>query len=196
MRITMRTMLVVSACLVPLAISVLGQSASSKAATYITKEEIDTVNKQPGGDRQIRVVDIGHENFAVGIVHRGATGAAARGAGGGGGAAARANTPPPEPCGDKSATPPPAGSPSGLTHDHQTEGYYIVSGGGKMVTGGRIVNGRRSAPESAVTRSQRPHARPRDRPDFVNTRREGRRHHHHSAEHGAGLLNIPDHVYY
>ncbi len=151
MRIAMRTVLVVAACLTPFAISVLGQSASSKSATYITKEEIDTVNKQPGVDRQISVVDIGHENFAVGIVHRGATGAA-RGAGAGGGGAARANTPPPEPCGEKSATPPPAGTPNGLTHDHQTEGYYIVSGGGTMVTGGRIVNGRRSAPESAVTR--------------------------------------------
>jgi mannose-6-phosphate isomerase-like protein (cupin superfamily) len=152
MRITTRTMLVVAACLVPFAMAsvVLGQSGSSKAATYITKEEIDIVNKQPGGDRQIKVVDIGHENFAVGIVHRGATGAAARGAGGG--AAARANAPAPEPCGEKSATPPPAGTPNGLTHDHQTEGYYIVSGGGTMVTGGRIVNGRRSAPDSAVTR--------------------------------------------
>ena len=48
--------------------------------------------------------------------------------------------------------PPPAGAPNGLTHDSQTEGYYIVSGGGTMVTGGRIVNGRRSAPDSAVTR--------------------------------------------
>ena len=144
------TMLVVSACLVLTAAqSVLTQSSSSKAATYITKEEIDTVNKQPGGDRQIRVVDIGHENFAVGIVHRGATGAPAAG---GGGAAARANTPPAEPCGEKSATPPPSGAPNGLTHDQQTEGYYIVSGGGTMVTGGHIVNGRRSAPDSAVTK--------------------------------------------
>jgi mannose-6-phosphate isomerase-like protein (cupin superfamily) len=150
MRITMRTMLAVAAWFVPFAISsaVLGQAGSSKPATYITKEDIDTVNKQPGGDRQIKVVDIGHENFAVGIVHRGATGAA-RGTGAAG--AARANTPAPEPCGEKSATPPPAGTPNGLTHDHQTEGYYIVSGGGTMVTGGRIVNGRRSAPESAVT---------------------------------------------
>ena len=130
--------------------SVLGQSGTSKPATYITKEEIDIVNKQPGGDRQIRVVDIGHENFAVGIVHRGASGAPA--AGGGGRGAARANTPAPEPCGEKSATAPPAGAPNGLTHDNQTEGYYIVSGGGTMVTGGRIVNGRRSASDSAVTR--------------------------------------------
>jgi mannose-6-phosphate isomerase-like protein (cupin superfamily) len=143
-------MLVVAAGVVLIAAQpVLGQSASSKAATYITKEEIDTVNKQPGGDRQIKVVDIGHENFAVGIVHRGATGAPA---GGGGGGAARANTPPAEPCGDKSAAPPPANAPNGLTHDQQTEGYYIVSGGGTMVTGGRIVNGRRSAPDSPVTK--------------------------------------------
>ena len=144
------TMAVVAACFVLVAARpVLSQSASSKAATYITKEEIDTVNKQPGGDRQIRVVDIGHENFAVGIVHRGATGAPAAGGGGG---AARANTPAPEPCGEKSATPPPADAPNGLTHDQQTEGYYIVSGGGTMVTGGRIVNGRRSPPDSAVTK--------------------------------------------
>jgi mannose-6-phosphate isomerase-like protein (cupin superfamily) len=150
MRITKRTTL--AACLVTFAIaSVLGQSTPPKSATYITKEEIDLVNKQPGGDRQIRVVDIGHENFAVGIVHRGATGAAAAGAGGGG-AAARANQPPAEPCGEKSATPPPAGTPTALTHDQQTEGYYIVSGGGTMVTGGHLVNGRRSAPDSAVTR--------------------------------------------
>ena len=153
MRITMRTTLAAAACLVTFAIaSVLGQSKPSKAATYITKEEVDLVNKQPGGDRQIKVVDIGHENFAVGIVHRGATGAAAAGAGGGGGAAARANQPPAEPCGEKSATPPPAGTPTALTHDQQTEGYYIVSGGGTMVTGGHLVNGRRSAPEPAVTR--------------------------------------------
>jgi mannose-6-phosphate isomerase-like protein (cupin superfamily) len=140
---------IVAASFVVIAVpSVLGQSGSARPATYITREEIDIVNKQPGGDRQIRVVDIGHENFAVGIVHRGATGAPAAGGGG----AARATTPVPAPCGEKSATAPPAGAPNGLTHDSQTEGYYIVSGGGTMVTGGRIVNGRRSSPDSAVTR--------------------------------------------
>ena len=148
MRTVMRNVVVIVASLTPFV--ALGQSPSSKPATYITKEEIETVNRQPGGDRQIKVVDIGSENFAVGIVHRGPTPAAgARGAGGG---AARANTPAPEPCGERSATPPPAGTPNGLTHDRQTEGYYIVSGGGTMVTGGRIVNGRRSAPDSAVNR--------------------------------------------
>ena len=75
------TILAIAACFVLIAVpSVVGQSGSSKPATYITKEEIDIVNKQPGGDRQIKVVDIGHENFAIGIVHRGATGAARRAA--------------------------------------------------------------------------------------------------------------------
>src|SRR3954470_14583753 len=57
------------------------------AATYISDEEVKAVNALPGVDRTIRVVDIGPENFAVGIVHRGATGAA-RGAGAGAAAGA------------------------------------------------------------------------------------------------------------
>jgi mannose-6-phosphate isomerase-like protein (cupin superfamily) len=126
--------------------------AQTKAATYITKEEVDVVNKQPGTDRTIRVLDIGHENFAVGIIHRGPTGGGRGGAGAAvGGGAGRGAAAPAEPCGEKAASPPPAGTPTGLYHDSQTEGYYIVSGGGTMVTGGRIVNGRRSAPDAAVT---------------------------------------------
>jgi mannose-6-phosphate isomerase-like protein (cupin superfamily) len=147
MRNITHTVLVAVASIAPFV--TLAQSTSSMPATYITKEEVDTVGKQPGGDRQIKIVDVGTENFAVGIVHRGATGAPAAGGGGG---AARANTPPPEPCGERASTPPPAGTPSGLTHDQQTEGYLIVSGGGTMVTGGHLVNGRRSAPDSAVTK--------------------------------------------
>ena len=150
MRTITRSIVIVVASVIPFV--AFGQSASSKPATYITKEEVDTVNKQPGGDRQIKVVDIGSENFAVGIVHRGATPAPGARGGGGGGGAARENAPAVEPCGQKSATPPPAGTPNGLTHDQQTEGYYIVSGGGTMVTGGHLVNGRKSAPDSAVTR--------------------------------------------
>ena len=49
------------------------------------------------------------------------------------------------------STPPPAGGPSGISHDVQTEGYLIVSGAGTMVTGGHIVNGNKSAPEAEVT---------------------------------------------
>ena len=134
---------VLSAIAVALACAPVVLVAQNKAATYITKEQVDTVNKQPGTDRTIQVFDIGHENFAVGVIHRGATG----GGGGRGGAAAA----PAEPCGEKASAPPPAGTPTGLFHDSQTEGYYIISGAGTMVTGGRIVNGRKSAADAAVT---------------------------------------------
>ena len=68
---------------------ILAQSGMKPSgATYISDEEVKAVNALPGVDRTIRVVDIGPENFAVGIIHRGATGAAARGAGAGAGAGA------------------------------------------------------------------------------------------------------------
>jgi mannose-6-phosphate isomerase-like protein (cupin superfamily) len=127
------------------------------AATYITDEEVKAVNATPGIDRTIRVVDIGSENYAVGIIHRGATAAAARagGAGAGAGAAAgtgRAAAAPAERCGEQVSTAPPGAIPGGITHDSQTEGYVIVSGGGTLITGGHIVNGTRSAADSAVTK--------------------------------------------
>jgi mannose-6-phosphate isomerase-like protein (cupin superfamily) len=128
------------------------------AAAYITDEEVKAVNATPGVDRTIRVVDIGNEHFAVGIIHRVAAGAgAARGAGAGAGAGTaagggRAAAAAPVPCGEQATTPPAGAVPGGITHDSQTEGYVIVSGGGTLVTGGHIVNGSRSAPDSAVTR--------------------------------------------
>jgi mannose-6-phosphate isomerase-like protein (cupin superfamily) len=143
-----------------------GFAQAPKAATYITDEEVKAVNATPGVDRTIKVVDIGPENFAVGVIHRGATGGAARGAapagaaagaaggagrgaaGGGGGAAAAA----PQPCGEQSTAPATGSVPGGIAHDQQTEGYLIISGAGTLVTGGKIVNGRKSPPESPVTK--------------------------------------------
>jgi hypothetical protein len=146
--------------------AMLAQGMASKGATYITDEEVKTVNALPGVDRTIRVVDIGPENFSVGIIHRGATGAArgaaagagAAGAGrGGAGAAAgagagRGAVPAAEPCGEQSTAPPTGGTAGTIAHDQQTEGYLIVSGSGTLVTGGKIVNGRRSPAESEVTK--------------------------------------------
>jgi hypothetical protein len=144
------------------------------AATYITDEEVKKVNAEPGVDRTIRVVDIGNENFAIGVIHRGASGAA-RGTGAGAGAAAgrgagaaaagagrgagagaggggrAANATPPEPCGERVTPPPTDGTPGGIAHDSQTEGYLIISGSGTLVTGGKIVNGNKSAPNASVT---------------------------------------------
>lgn len=106
-------------------------------ATHITREEIERVNAAPGTDRNIRVVDIGHENFAIGVVHRGKTENGVE-----------INRPRPrsaEPkgsCGRSAEGAPSGGVAGGITHDAQTEGYYILSGNGRMFTGGHLVNGR------------------------------------------------------
>lgn len=134
---------------------VLSASAASAqapmSATYITDEQVKLINAGPGVDRQIVSVDIGKLNLAVGVIHRGPTGRPAAGGAAAGGAGA-SSTPAPQPCGERVSPPPAAGAPTGIAHDHQTETYVIVSGGGTLVTGGRIVNGRKSAPDGPVTK--------------------------------------------
>src|SRR5262249_62214718 len=111
--------LVLAVALSPVAVSTQSGKAKPTSATYITKEEIDTVNaKGQGTDRAIKVVDIGHENFALGIVHRGKTvngvmtptpGAAGNAAAAGGRSTAPAATP--EACRPQTPTSPPARTP-------------------------------------------------------------------------------------
>ena len=115
------------------------QAQSPRSATYISAEEIAAVNSSPGIDRTVRIVDIGHENLAIGVVHRVPGGA-------------RSFTPINEPCGEQSSSPPTDAIPGGVTHDSQTEAYYIISGGGTLITGGHLVNGRRYASDSDVNR--------------------------------------------
>src|ERR1700686_4593424 len=90
------------------------QSGKTKptTATYISKEEVDIVNsKGQGIDRNIKVVDIGHENFTVGIIHRGKTaGGVAVPSGGAAAAGGRAGAPASEPCGRQMAALPPGGT--------------------------------------------------------------------------------------
>jgi hypothetical protein len=147
MRTTIRQ---VTALVIVLGASATAYAQSPKAATYITDEEVKKVNTLPGVDRQIRVVDIGNENLAVGIVHRGPTGGGAAGGGRRGGAPAAPA--PAEVCAEQSTTPPGDAAATGISHDSQTESYIIVSGGGTLVTGGHIVNGRKSAPNADVTK--------------------------------------------
>lgn len=121
------------------------------AAYYITKEDVDKVNAQPGVDRTIKVMDIGDQHFSVGIIHRGKTGAPAAAAAPRPAAAAPAAAPANvKSCGEAAGSLALSGA-SGIAHYKQTEGYYIVSGAGTMVTGGRVVNGRESAPDAEVT---------------------------------------------
>ena len=159
-----RTILNAAAVAMALAPAVGLAQSKPTSATYITDEEVKTVNALPGVDRTIKVVDIGPENYAVGVIHRGATGA--RGAGGGaaaagggaarGGAAAggagRGGAQQGEPCGEQSTAPTTGGTPGMIAHDQQTEGYLIISGSGTLVTGGKIVNGRKSAADAEVTK--------------------------------------------
>jgi mannose-6-phosphate isomerase-like protein (cupin superfamily) len=158
-----RTILNAAVVAVALAPAVGLAQSKPTSATYITDEEVKAVNALPGVDRTIKVVDIGPENYAVGVIHRGATGA--RGAGGGAaapggaargggaaGGAGRGGAQQGEPCGEQSTAPTTGGTPGMIAHDQQTEGYLIISGSGTLVTGGKIVNGRKSAPDAEVTK--------------------------------------------
>ena len=131
--------LAVACVLSPLAAIAAGKTTPT-TATYIMKDQIDKISateqSQSTRDENAKVVDIGYENFALGIIHRGSTRAPARPAAAGGAAA------PAQPCGRMMAALPPGGTPGGITHDFQTEGYIITSGGGTMFTDGYIVNGR------------------------------------------------------
>jgi mannose-6-phosphate isomerase-like protein (cupin superfamily) len=131
------------------------QAQGAASATYITKEQVDAVNAAPGTDRTLQVFDLGKTAMSIGIIHRGPSGGGGRGAGGAARGAAgggRANAAPPVPCGDKVAALPADATPGAIAHDQTTETYIIVSGSGTLITGGRIVNGNRSGPESEVTR--------------------------------------------
>jgi len=145
---------------VPIALAVLTVSATfaaaqvenmgPKAATYITDADVKKVNALPGVDRQIVSVDIGKLNEAVGIVHRGKLAPPAPGATPAA-AAAPAGGAPPTPCGLPASAAAGSTNGTGISHDHQTETYIIVSGSGTLVTGGQIAAGRKSAPDSPVT---------------------------------------------
>jgi len=108
-------------------------------ATYITEEQWQMVNELPGVDRQIVSRDIGKLNLSVGIIHRGAV---ARASG-------QDNENPERPCGVTSSNR--NSGARGIMHINQTESYYIASGSGTLVTGGEIMNGNASAPDSNVT---------------------------------------------
>ncbi len=83
--------------------------AQINSATDVTEEEYLAVKNGPDGgvDRQVKVVDIGKSNVAVGILHRNALEAT-------------------------------SGPARGIVHSLVTEVYYIYSGSGTLVTGGRI----------------------------------------------------------
>jgi hypothetical protein len=123
-------------------------------ALYISDEDVKAVLKLAAEmkrtipDNTIRVIDMGAYQLSVGIVHRGALPAAPAAAAGRGAAPA---APPPNPqpaCGEPRAG---AKGPNGIFHDDTAETYIVISGSGTLITGGTVVNGRRSDPKSEVT---------------------------------------------
>jgi mannose-6-phosphate isomerase-like protein (cupin superfamily) len=110
-----------------MSLSTTASSQSAKPPTEaidVTKAEIDAVQKHPegGGDRQIKVVDMGKYNVAIGVLHRNAI--------------------------KPSAT----GTVNGIAHTQVTEVYYITSGSGTLVTGGTILNPKPLAPDAEVVK--------------------------------------------
>ena len=159
MKNTALKVLLTAAVLIPVAVYAQPRPGNPTTATVITKAEIDKISateqSQTTRDENARVVDIGDGwSMELGIIHRakqqrddGRGGQAARGRGNAPAAAGRGNAQaaaPTTPCGEQMANPPADALQGAITHDNQTEGYYIVSGGGTAFIDGKLVNGRHS----------------------------------------------------
>ena len=138
-----------AAVLIPVAFYGQVRPGNPTTATVITKGEIDKISateqSQRTRDENAKVVDIGDGwSMELGVIHRSSTRtpppapAAGAGRGAANGAAQVVA------CGEKMETPPADAVPGALTHDNQTEGYYIVSGGGTAFIDGHLINGRHS----------------------------------------------------
>jgi mannose-6-phosphate isomerase-like protein (cupin superfamily) len=152
--------LLTAAVLIPLVVYAQPRPGNPTTATVITKAEIDKISateqNQTTRDENARVVDIGDGwSMELGIIHRakqrvltvGEAKAQAAGRGNAPATAGRGNAQaaaPTTPCGEQMANPPADALQGAITHDNQTEGYYIVSGAGTAFIDGKVVNGRRS----------------------------------------------------
>ena len=132
--------------LMPVAIYAQPRPGNPTTATVITKAEIDKISvteqSQRTRDENAKVVDIGDGwSMELGIIHRASTRNPPPAPAAGASAQAVTQT---TPCGERMANPPADAIPGAITHDNQTEGYYIVSGGGTAFIDGHVVNGRKS----------------------------------------------------
>lgn len=122
--------------------------AQQNAATDIMKSDIDKVLASPGQsvDHTLRVLDFGSYQLSVAVVKRGPSGQRPAGAA------------PQRPANAVSCglTAMPANSKpasaGGISHDDTVETYIVIAGSGTLVTGGQIMNGVRSGPDSEVTK--------------------------------------------
>ena len=128
---------------------VIGWAQAPKDGVYISEEDVKAVlkhsldTKRTIPDNTLRVIDMDKYQLGVAVIHRGAM----TGSGGNAGGGATAANPTPA-CGEQR---PGATGPSGIFHDDTAESYVVISGSATLVTGGTVVNGRRSAPDAEVT---------------------------------------------
>jgi quercetin dioxygenase-like cupin family protein len=128
-----------------------------KDGVYISDEDVKAVlqravdTKRMNPDNAIRVIDMGNYQLSVSVVHRGAMGGGRNTNAGGGNASGAQTVPAVSPsleCGEKR---PDAVGPTGILHDFTAESYVIIAGKATLITGGSIVNGKRSAADSEIT---------------------------------------------
>jgi len=126
---------------------VIALAQAPKDGVYISDEDVKAVLKHSADtkraipDNTLRVIDMDKYQLGVAVIHRGAM------AGGNSGGGATAANPAPA-CGEKR---PGATGPNGIFHDDTAESYVVISGSATLITGGTVVNGRRSAPDAEVT---------------------------------------------
>jgi mannose-6-phosphate isomerase-like protein (cupin superfamily) len=143
----MRKKILQALAMVLAACPVVALAQAPKDGVYISDEDVKAVlkhavdTKRAIPDNTIRVIDMGKYQLGVAVIHRGAMG-------GGGGANASAAANPSPACGEQR---PGAAGPTGIFHDDTAESYVVISGSATLITGGTVVNGKRSAPDSEVT---------------------------------------------
>jgi len=124
------------------------------ASTLITSADVAKVLKaEPNGDHTIRVMDMGQGyQMSVAVVSRGPSNATPPAPTAAQQAAQAAAAKQPA-CGLSAA---PAGAKLGpkgmIQHDSTAETYIVIKGSGTLVTGGQVLNGRRSDPDGIVTK--------------------------------------------
>jgi hypothetical protein len=151
--------LLTAAILIPVAVYAQPRPGNPTTATVITKADIDKISateqSQQVRDENAKVVDIGDGwSMELGIIHRASTRnpppASAAGRGN-----AKKGTAQTIPCGEQMTNPPADAIPGAISHDNQTEGYLIVSGGGTAFIDGHVVNGRHSTATLTADRTVR-----------------------------------------
>jgi mannose-6-phosphate isomerase-like protein (cupin superfamily) len=144
----MRKMILQALAMVLAACPVVALAQAPKDGVYISDEDVKAVlkhavdTKRAIPDNTIRVIDMDKYQLGVAVIHRGAM----KGGAGANAGAAAANPSPA--CGEQR---PGAAGPTGIFHDDTAESYVVISGSATLITGGTIVNGRRSAPDAEVT---------------------------------------------